>query len=86
MISALDKNAALVLIDLQNSVVAVQTLPNTVEDVVKNTNELINAFRKKQLAIVFVNVKPAGAWITSRKELKCRLFPIMKVLIKSVIK
>ena len=46
MITALDKNTALVLIDLQNSVVAVQTKPHTVEDVLKNTNELMQHFEK----------------------------------------
>ena len=51
MITALDKNTALVLIDLQNSVVSVQTKPHSVEDVLKNVNELIAAFRKKQLPI-----------------------------------
>ena len=58
MITALDKNTALVLIDLQNSVVSVQTKPHSVEDVLNNVNNLIAAFRKKQLPIVFVNVKP----------------------------
>jgi len=75
MITALDKNTALVLIDLQNSVVSVQTKPHSVEDVLKNVNELIDAFRKKQLPIVLVNVKPAGTWMQSRKETKMPPFP-----------
>lgn len=68
MITAIDQNTALVLIDLQNSVVATSTAPHTVDDVLNNTNKLIEAFRKKQLAVVLVNVKPAGAWMNSRKE------------------
>lgn len=75
MITAIDKNTALVLIDLQNSVVSVQTKPHSVEDVLKNVNDLIAAFRKKQLPIVLVNVKPAGEWINARKEAKMPSFP-----------
>ncbi len=75
MITAIDKNTALVLIDLQNSVVSVQTKPHSVEDVLKNVNGLIAAFRKKQLPIVLVNVKPSGAWMQSRKEAKMPPFP-----------
>lgn len=76
MITAIDKNTALVLIDLQNSVIAVQTKPHSVEDVLKNVNELIAVFRKKQLPIVLVNVKPSdAAWIKSRKEAKMPPFP-----------
>ncbi len=73
MVTAIDKNTALVLIDLQNSVVTVETKPLSVEDVLKNTNKLIAAFRKKQLPIVLVNVKPAGAWLNTRKETKMQL-------------
>src|SRR5690242_9121810 len=75
MITALDKNTALVLIDLQNSVVSVPTKPHSVEDILKNVNELITAFRKKQLPVVLVNVKPSGTWMNSRKEMKMPPFP-----------
>ena len=75
MITELDKNTALVLIDLQNSVLSVQTKPHSVEDVLKNVNELIEAFRKKQLPVVLINVKPAGTWMQSRKEAKMPPFP-----------
>jgi nicotinamidase-related amidase len=75
MITVLDKNTALVLIDLQNSVVSVQTKPYSIEDVLKNVNDLIAAFRKKQLPIVFVNVKPGGTWMKARKEAKIPPFP-----------
>ena len=75
MITALDKNTALVLIDLQNSVVSTQTKPYSVEYILSNTNKLIEAFRKKQMPIVLVNVKPAGAWMNARKEVKFPPFP-----------
>jgi len=75
MITTIDKNTALVLIDLQNSVVAVPTKPHSVEDVLKNVNDLIAAFRKKQLPVVLVNVKPSGAWMNARKEAKMPPLP-----------
>jgi nicotinamidase-related amidase len=75
MITAIDKNTGLVLIDLQNSVMSVQTKPHSVEDILKNVNELIAAFRKKKLPIVLVNVKPTGAWMNARKEAKMPPFP-----------
>ena len=76
MITAIDKNTALVLIDLQNSVVSTQTIPHSVEDVLKNVNELIEVFRKKNLPIILVNVKPSGAaWMNARKEAKMPPFP-----------
>jgi nicotinamidase-related amidase len=75
MITALDKNTALVLIDLQNSIVAA-SLAHPVETLLTNVNELIDAFRKKGLPIVVVNVNPAGAsWTNSRKEAKPTSFP-----------
>lgn len=70
MITALDKNTALILIDLQNSIVS-QTLAHPVEDILNNVNELIAAFRNKNLSIVAVNVNPSGAaWTKARKEAK----------------
>ena len=70
MITALDKNTALVLIDLQNSIVGLP-LAHPVDEILTNVNKLIAAFRKKNLPIVVVNVNPAGAlWTKSRKEAK----------------
>jgi nicotinamidase-related amidase len=75
MITALDKKTALVLIDLQNSIVGLP-LAHSVDDVLTNVNELIAAFRRKNLPIVIVNVNPAGAaWTKTRKEAKPRSLP-----------
>lgn len=75
MITALDKNTALVLIDLQNSVVAMP-VAHSIKDVLNNVNALIDTFRKKNLPIVAVNVNPSGtAWTKSRKEAKPMSIP-----------
>ncbi len=68
MITALDKNTALVLIDLQKGVVGL-TLAHPVADILANSAKLVAAFRKAGLPIVIVNVNPAGAaWLKARKE------------------
>jgi nicotinamidase-related amidase len=59
MITALDKNTALVLIDLQNSVVAMP-VAHSIKNVLSNVNMLIDVFRKRNLPIVAVNVKPSA--------------------------
>lgn len=70
MITGLDRNTALILIDLQNSIVSAK-LARPIEDIITHVNALIAAFRKKALPIVAVNVNPAGAaWTRSRKEAK----------------
>jgi len=70
MITALDKNTALILIDLQNAIVSMP-VAHPVKDVLNNVNLLIDAFRKKDLPIVAVNVNPSGAaWTKTRKEAK----------------
>jgi nicotinamidase-related amidase len=75
MITVLDNNTALVIIDLQNSVVAMP-VAHPVKDILRNVNLLIAAFRKKNLPIVIVNVNPTGAgWTKSRKEAKQFAFP-----------
>lgn len=75
MITALDKKTALILIDLQKSVIALP-LAHPVEEILDNVNRLVAAFRKKNLPIVFVNVNPAGAaWTKSRKEAKPNPLP-----------
>lgn len=71
MITALDKNTALILIDLQNAIVSSPSLAHPVTDVLHHVNELIDAFRKKNLPIVIVNVNPKNAaWTKARKEAK----------------
>ncbi len=75
MITAIDKNTALVLIDLQNSVVALPTI-HSMDKLLDNANRLIAAFREKNLPIVFVNVKPKdAAWMKSRKDVKVQTYP-----------
>ena len=76
MITALDKNTALVLIDLQNMVVANTSVAHPVENILANANKLIDAFRNKDLPIVLVNVNPKdAAWMKSRKEVNMPSFP-----------
>lgn len=74
MITAIDKTTALVLIDLQNAVIAMPVV-HSMEEILKNTNKLISVFRKKGLPIVFVNVKPGGSWLKARKEAKMVPYP-----------
>jgi len=75
MITALDKNTALVLIDFQNMVVETP-VAHSVDDVLNNANKLIAAFRNKNLPVVIVNVKPKdAAWLKSRKDVKMPAFP-----------
>ncbi len=75
MITELDKNTALILIDLQNSIIK-QPLAHSAEDILSNVNRLIDAFREKELPIVAVNVKPNGAaWTKTRKDTKPAALP-----------
>lgn len=68
MITALDKNTALVLIDLQNAVVQLP-LAKPAGEILANAAKLVAAFRKANLPVVIVNVNPAGAaWTKVRKE------------------
>lgn len=68
MITAIDRNTALVLIDLQKSIVE-RSFPTPVEEIVKNAARLADAFHKAGLPVVIVNVNPAGAaWLKSRKD------------------
>ncbi len=68
MITAIDKNSALVLIDLQKGVVKMETAHPT-KDVLGNAVKLINIFRNKNLPIVVVNVNPIDAsWTKTRVE------------------
>lgn len=69
MITELDENIALVLIDLQNAIVGLTAAPHPMDTVLENANRLIAAFRKAGKPIVLVNVNLAGAkWTKSRKE------------------
>lgn len=80
MITDLDKNAALVLIDLQQGILelaanAHAAQPDKLADmsripqVLDNAAQLIAAFRRKALPIVIVNVNSYGeAWTKTRKD------------------
>ena len=68
MITEVDKETALVLIDFQKSNVKVD-LAHPVQNVLANANALIAAFHAKKLPVVAVNVKPMGAaWTKARVE------------------
>lgn len=70
MVTSLDKNTALVLIDLQKGIVAFP-LANPVEGILENSAKLVAAFRQANLPVVIVNVNPAGAkWTSARKDAK----------------
>ena len=60
MITAIDKNTALVIIDLQKGVLKLSN-PEQIQPVIENVNELIKAFRTASLPVVFVKVDPIGS-------------------------
>ncbi len=69
MITAIDKNTALVLIDLQKGIANTETAPHSVKDVLANAAKLVTAFRKANLPIVIVHVNPIGAaWLHARVD------------------
>ena len=68
MITAIDKNTALVLIDLQKGIIQ-RVRPEVLKEVLEKSSHLIEAFRKANLPIVIVNVDPTdAAWMKSRKD------------------
>lgn len=67
MITTLDKNTALVLIDLQKGITGAQ-LAHPIQSVLEKAAQLVAAFRKADLPIVIVNVNPGGAWMSARKD------------------
>ncbi|TCD10835.1 isochorismatase family protein [Pedobacter frigidisoli] len=71
MITALDKNTALVLIDLQNGIVNLPVV-HPVKNILDNAAKLVAAFRKAQLPIVVVNVNPTPNKL--RKDAKIGAF------------
>src|SRR5438874_2510997 len=58
-VTALDPATALVVIDLQNGVVALPGDPHPTAEVVARTTELANAFRDRELPVVLVRVTVA---------------------------
>ena len=70
MVTAIDKNTALVLIDLQKGIVGFPTA-HPVAGILENSAKLVAAFRTAGLPVVIVNVNPAGAkWTRARKDAK----------------
>ncbi len=68
MITSLDKNTALILIDLQKGIVGFP-LAHPIVDILANSAKLVAAFRNAGLPIVIVNVNPgAAAWAKARKD------------------
>lgn len=68
MITAIDPKTALILVDLQKSIVE-RTLATPVSDVLQHAARLVEAFRKAGLPVVIVNVNPSGAaWLNTRKD------------------
>lgn len=59
-ITTIDPKTALVVIDLQSGITAMPGDPVPTADVVKNSVELANAFRARDLPVVLVNVTFAG--------------------------
>jgi nicotinamidase-related amidase len=57
MITKIDNNTALILIDLQKGIISTETV-HPIRDVIDNVNKLITEFRKRHLPIVIVNVDP----------------------------
>jgi nicotinamidase-related amidase len=55
-VTLLDPQTALVVIDLQNAVVALPGEPHSTADVVTRTAELADAFRKRNLPVILVQV------------------------------
>lgn len=68
MITKIDKNVALVLIDLQQGMVKKETV-HPVGDVLKNAAILMDTFREINQPVIAVTVDPIGAaWTETRTE------------------
>ncbi|MBA4166492.1 MAG: cysteine hydrolase [Chitinophagaceae bacterium] len=75
MVTEIDKNTVLLLIDLQKGIVQNPVLKFSA-DVLKNVTKLVEAFRKANLPIVITNVYPGNApWTKSRKDSKLQQSP-----------
>ncbi len=60
MVTAIDKNTALVVIDLEDGIVKMNLIHPGM-DIVRQSARLVDAFRKAGLPIIIVKVKPFGA-------------------------
>ena len=79
MVTALDKNTALVLIDLQKGIVHGDKAHDT-KTILSNAVLLIDAFRKANLPIVIVNVNPIGGPVSKLRVEASALPPGMTEL------
>lgn len=69
MITTIDKQTALVLIDLQKGVVKMETV-HPVKEILSKATMLVDVFRAAGLPIVVVHVNPMGAaWTKARVEM-----------------
>ena len=70
MITAIDNNTALILIDLQKGIVGYPTV-HPMSDILEQCAKLVAAFREANLPVVIVNVNAGGAaWTRTRKDAK----------------
>src|ERR1700712_3900020 len=60
MITTIDKNTALVLIDLQKMIVQLPGV-HPMDKLIENSAKLLAAFRKANLPVVIVNVNPTNS-------------------------
>lgn len=68
MITKIDRNTALVLIDFQQGIVKIQ-IADQIKAVLQNAALLVQAFHKLKLPIFVINVDPIGAiWTKIRTE------------------
>ncbi len=68
MVTVLDKNTALVLIDLQKGIVQL-SVAKPISEILANAARLVEAFRNAGLPIVIVNVNSIGRpWTQLRKD------------------
>ena len=68
MITTIDKQTALVLIDLQRGVVRMKTA-HPVKNILQKASMLVDVFRAANLPVVVVHVNPLGAdWTKTRVE------------------
>jgi nicotinamidase-related amidase len=65
-VTALDPTTALIVIDLQQGVVGLTAAAHSMETVISNSVQLLEAFRERALPVVLVNVTGAPAGRTER--------------------
>lgn len=73
MVTALDKNTALVLIDLQNGILQLPVI-TPVSEILANAAKLLAAFRQAGLPVVLVTVNPTKAVKGRRTDAKSPAF------------